>query len=134
MTEFHRILVGGSRGWTNRRIVYDTLRAYMAQVLLQPGSHRFVIVHGGARGADELAGAFANKAQVSEEVHFPKWSQGKQAGHIRNRQMVNAGAEVYIAFWDGSSPGTRGMIDLALAAGIPTWIVSPDGEREVRDA
>lgn len=130
----HRILVSGSRGWTNRRLVYDTLRSYMAQVLLQPGAHRFIIVHGGARGADEMAGQFANKADVSEEVHFAKWSQhGKRAGFLRNQQMVARGAEVHISFWDGESVGTKSTIDLSIAAGIPTWIVSPDGEREVRD-
>ncbi len=42
------------------------------------------------------------------------------AGMARNAWMAAYGTHL-VAFWDGKSPGTRGMIRLAEACGLPVW-------------
>ena len=62
-------------------------------------------------------------------MRFPAdWKvYGKQAGPVRNRQMLNYAKEeqgALLAFWDGKSRGTKNMIDIAKDAGIIVKVVS----------
>lgn len=71
------------------------------------------IVSGGANGADKLGEQFAKKYKISLSVHKPQWDiYGKRAGFVRNKEIVDQSDEI-IAFWDGSSPGTKNTINLA---------------------
>jgi hypothetical protein len=40
---------------------------------------------------------------------------------------LELGVSEVIAFWDGTSPGTGGMIDMARARGLPTTVHYPNG-------
>jgi len=88
---------------------------------------RFVVVHGCAAGADKAADEFVLEARSELVVHerYPAdWvKHGKAAGMIRNREMARAGADLCLAFWDGLSKGTAGMISEAVRAGIPVRII-----------
>lgn len=76
------------------------------------------VFHGNARGADQMAHAWAGA--VIGVSCFPtpaQWSKhGKSAGPIRNRQMLGQGIDLVIAFPGGR--GTADMIRQAQAAGV----------------
>lgn len=120
ITRRPRILVTGNRHFTNT----DTVRSALLQALAQYGNldapHLSTLVHGGAPGADTTAQSVARELGMTIEVHPAQWSAlGKKAGPIRNQEMVNAGADVCLAFPVGDSRGTRGCMAMAERAGIP---------------
>ena len=52
----------------------------------------------------------------------PDWAKfGKAAGPIRNKTMAENG-DALIAVWDGTSRGTKSMIDLAQKLGLKVFI------------
>lgn len=120
-----RILVTGSREWSSvlrmRTIIRGILNEYGNDVM---------IVHGDARGADRLAAQIAAYWGAKTEAHPADWKQhGKAAGFIRNQQMVNAGADLALAFFVVGAPcrGTRDCQRRAVAAGIPVRTFSNVG-------
>ena len=82
-----------------------------------------VIVHGGYRGADKLAGEWAHANGVDVEVHRADWNtHGRRAGYLRNAEMVRRGADVCHAFMVGEAVGTRMTMAMATKAGIPVVV------------
>ena len=120
-----RILVCGSRTWTDAGLVHETLDSYSLQ-----GAEPVVIIEGGARGADTLAGEEALRRGWAVEV-FPvtdaMWrAQGRAAGPMRNEEMLRSGRpDLVLAFTDDleGSKGTRSMVTLAVMARVPTVLV-----------
>lgn len=113
-----RIIVCGSRGWSDRHRIADRL------FHLPTDS---TIVHGNAKGADRIAHQEAEKLGLLVEPHPADWeTHGKRAGPIRNWEMAEAGADLCIAFWDGKSHGTAHMVEAARASGIPVEIEHVD--------
>ncbi len=110
-----RVLVCGSRNWTNAALISTYLQNIGATL----------IIHGNARGADRLAGQSASQLNIPVEVYPADWDRyGKRAGFIRNREMLEEGKpDLVLAFWDGYSNGTRNMIELAEGAKIPTLVI-----------
>lgn len=115
MTGVSRILVTGSRDWTDRAVVEHALGTALR--LFRP----IVIVHGGCpTGADRMAWEWAWRAGVPCEVWPAEWAaHGRAAGPIRNAQMVAAGARFCLAFPLPGSRGTEDCVRRAEAAGIP---------------
>ena len=81
------------------------------------------IISGGAPGVDEVAVTAAKLAGMPKpHVFEANWKRhGKQAGHIRNDQIIaflveNGGG--LTAFWDGKSSGTSSIITKAIKAGV----------------
>ncbi|MHB1524969.1 MAG: DUF2493 domain-containing protein [Candidatus Dormibacteria bacterium] len=118
MTSPQRVLICGSRVWTDR----VAIEAVVAQMPL--GS---VVIVGGATGADTLAEVAARAAGLQCEVYPADWGlYGRRAGPIRNRAMLREGRpDVVVAFhadlW--GSRGTADMVRVAQAAGLPVWLV-----------
>jgi hypothetical protein len=81
------------------------------------------IAHGGAAGADSLAGAWAAKWGIPTEVYRADWNQhGRSAGPLRNQKMLDDfRPDGVVAFTGGA--GTRHMVSIARAAGVPVWEV-----------
>jgi YspA, cpYpsA-related SLOG family len=119
-----RVLVCGSRTWTDwaavRRAVFD-------ESLILPWDAN-TIIHGGAIGADSIAGCIAKELGCKIELYLPDWEKyGKSAGIYRNQQMVLDGKpDKVIAFWDGVSRGTKHMVSFAAVHNIPVQIVRPE--------
>ncbi len=113
-----RVVICGSRHWIDSDAIQDRV------CLLPAGS---VVIHGGACGADALAGRWA-QFYGHDEVVFPAdWEgNGKAAGPMRNQRMVDDGRpDRVIAFrLAGRSPGTDDMIRRAVRAGIPVEVVT----------
>lgn len=99
-----KLLVAGSRGWKDFSTMKGVLFARLKQGPID------LIISGGAKGPDTYAIVFVNDLKIDVKVFKPDWSLGRGAGHIRNRDMAKEADEL-IAFWDGHSPGTEGMID-----------------------
>ena len=106
--------VAGSRDVTDVRQLHAAL--------IECGWIPTVIVSGGARGADRLGEIWAEQIGLPLEIYPADWDRhGKSAGHKRNAEMA-AVAEALIALWDGQSPGTAGMIDLARRKGLRVFV------------
>lgn len=126
-----RILITGSRTWTDAGMVAQAIDAAIAEF----GADDITVVHGACPlGADRMAGAYvedmagwydnANKRLV-EERHPADWTRlGKRAGFVRNAEMVKLGADVCLAFIRDGSRGASHTAGLAEKAGIATrrWI------------
>lgn len=116
-----RILITGSRDYTD----YDNMKDSILEVVhtANTDASDVCIVHGGASGADYLAGEIARELGFSEEVHYADWKNlGKKAGPLRNQKMVDLGADICLAFPLGKSFGTRNCVKLAKKAGIQTIV------------
>jgi len=106
-----RILVTGSRDWTDREAVG---RALDKAAPIDPVD-RIVVVHGGARGTDLVAHYWATKWGWITEAH-PAGSDPK----ARNQRMVDLGADVCLAFATRWASGTGHCARAARRAGIRT--------------
>jgi hypothetical protein len=126
-----RVLVTGSRTWTDVALVWGVLDAY-CRTMVEPG-RPVVLVHGRALGADRQADAWARRRGVQREPH-PFFSHlGRAGGHARNGHMVSLGADVCLAFIRAGSDGATGCARLAHRAGISTLVWRdrcPDPDRQ----
>ena len=115
----YRILVTGSRDWTDRSTVYGALADVVREL---PADREVVIVHGACpTGADYMAHYWARGYGASVDAHPANWQlEGKRAGFIRNARMVNLGADLCLAFIKNGSRGASHTAALAEQAGIPT--------------
>jgi len=84
----------------------------------------FVIISGGAPGADTLALEWASTYGIPTIEMEANWGfYSKAAGGIRNEWMLKwAQPDLVIAFPGG--PGTRNMIHAAMDKGIPIYNAS----------
>jgi predicted Rossmann-fold nucleotide-binding protein len=114
-----RVLVCGGRHFSDRGQVYGVLDRLHAEHAFQ------TLIHGAARGADSLAGAWAESRYVAAQAFPADWQRyGVSAGHIRNTQMLLDGQpDLVVAFPGG--PGTANMIKQAMAARIRVVEVEP---------
>jgi hypothetical protein len=132
-----RILITGSRNWTDRQ----TLCQVLLDLCWDLDKSVPVIVHGAAPGADSLAAWWANATGRKSEAHPADWERacdnnchhkprtknGKpycpMAGHLRNQKMVDLGADICLAFPMPGSRGTWDCVRRAEQAGIPVKII-----------
>lgn len=81
----------------------------------------YVLIHGGARGADMLAhqwAFFQGCAVIRMDANWDYY--GKRAGSLRNEWMLKyAKPDLVIAFPGGT--GTKNMIDSATKAGVQVY-------------
>ena len=112
-----KVIIAGSRNFN----VYNLLRKSCDNLLTQ--FTNIEIVSGNARGADKLGERYAREKGYDIKEFPANWNLGKSAGYIRNDEMAQY-ADMLIAFWDGTSRGTKHMIDLANKRGIKVEIVN----------
>lgn len=111
---YNRILITGSRDFADWSWMLDVLT--YAKSKSAPDA---LLIHGDARGADTLAKMTWEGFGMPHKPFPADWNQyGKAAGHIRNKAMVDFGADICLAFPIGESKGTRGCMKLAEKAGI----------------
>ncbi len=116
------ILVCGSRDWRATRHIREILEHY------DPATT--ILVHGAARGADQLAEKVALELGWNlENIHpYPAdWTRyGNGAGPIRNQTMLDSEpiSQVYALRLNGTSRGTDDMIRRARASSIPVTVIT----------
>ena len=120
-----RVLVCGGRDYSDRERVWRTLDELLIpdDDMLPVGAN--TLIHGGARGADLLADAWAVANWVDIDMYPADWkAYGKAAGAIRNQQMLDRGSpDLVVAFPGGR--GTADMVRRARKAGVPVREIAP---------
>lgn len=112
-----RIIVAGGRDFNDPVLMNQKLSA------LTKNLKKFLIITGGAEGADRLAENWAFHHMVPYAIFHPDWKKnGAKAGFLRNLEMAKQ-ADAVIAFWDGASKGTKHMIDIAEKRNLKLRIV-----------
>ena len=115
-------VVTGSRDWTNRYKIYDSL------IKVNP----YMVIHGGARGADSIAGEWCNDSgKICLQVPALWEFHGRAAGNIRNVQMLEIAKAIaeyknqsllLLAFPLSHSIGTFNCIKSAQSMGIEVHV------------
>jgi hypothetical protein len=118
-----RVLVCGGRDYRDRVELFACMDA------LHKSNPISCIIHGGAKGADSLAGKWASERGIHCEVFPADWRfYGRSAGPIRNQEMLTIGRpDLVVAFPGGR--GTANMVRRADDADVPV-IELRDGNRE----
>ncbi|HZB28958.1 MAG TPA: DUF2493 domain-containing protein [Streptosporangiaceae bacterium] len=133
----YRIVITGSRTWTDKGRLWDCLddAVYQSGYELRD----VILVHGACpRGADAMADEWAQEYAIKAEPHPADWREhGRRAGFLRNAHMVGLGADLCLAFINPCTdrrchqPGTHGThgathcANAAERAGIPTRKYTP---------
>lgn len=125
-----RVLVTGARDWTNRILAQQELNL---QMFHPDSSDGLIIVNGMAeRGLDKIAHQWylthASK-WVHEDPHPANWKLGHFAGHFRNQEMVDSGADICLAFSRPGSTGTWDCARRAEKAGIPVSVFTDPADK-----
>ena len=115
------VAIVGSRRYPNE----DQVRRFVRR--LPKGT---TVVSGGAAGVDWWAEDEARRLGLAVKIFKAAWTAwGPYAGKVRNAEVVAFSDEV-VAFWDGSSRGTRDTIDKTLATDKHLKIFRPDDDVE----
>ncbi len=94
-----KVAIIGSRG-----LQVNNLEKYLPSNISE-------IVLGGAKGIDCCAAKFAKENKIKLTEFLPEYEiYGRSAPLKRNLQIIDY-ADIVLAFWDGSSRGTKFVID-----------------------
>ena len=131
-----RILICGDRDWgksddkswySGDRLDDEALMWHILKYLISCYTRSGTIVlHGGARGADEMAGRLAEDYGVHTARIKALWASfGKGAGPMRNRVMAEFAPDLVVAFHRNieESSGTADMLTVAEEEGIDYFLV-----------
>jgi len=123
-------------GWWKRRVYRERAALYDCLYRISPKTeecphgnwmpHNVTIIHGGAKGADQIGEDWAISNWQSILVFPADWStHGKKAGVLRNTEMLREGKpDVVVAAKGGK--GTGHMISIAKKAKvrvIRVWVM-----------
>lgn len=116
-----RVIVCGCKDFKDRDFCFSKLDEIL------PGYDNPEIVSGHAKGADAFGEDYAKQHSLPLQIFPAEWNRyGRAAGPIRNRAMLQYALEkkpLIIAFWNGTSRGTKNMISQAEKAGAEVKIV-----------
>lgn len=131
-----RVLICGSRDWTDEEAIFTVLDGLAENFNCKKmDDAEFVVIEGGARGADHQAqqwwqctSRLGCGCRPYHEQYPANWDRyGKAAGPIRNKQMLEEGKpDVVWAFTNkplSESRGTANMVKQAKEAGLPVYVV-----------
>lgn len=119
------LLVCGGRNFSDEEL----MRQWLSN--LQPSS----IIHGGASGADSLAGSVAAAMGLPVTVYSANWKEyGRAAGPLRNQAMIAALHNAAKGGWTVkvlAMPGGRGTADMVKRATEAKFeVVGPGVEQQ----
>lgn len=116
----YRVIVAGSRGFFEYDLMSRELDKLFNESKEFAGSD-VKIISGMADGADSLAIRYADERKLTKILFPANWKRfSRVAGFLRNEDMLSVATHL-VVFWDGKSSGTRHMIEIAKAKGIPVW-------------
>jgi hypothetical protein len=117
------VVVTGSREWNDRGRIEQALER-----LVSKHGTDITLINGTARGADRLCAAVAHEIGMHVVDMPADWDKyGRGAGFIRNAAMLDEQPDLVLAFWDGSSKGTKHTIDEARKRGLNVCVCTPEG-------
>lgn len=123
-----RILITGSRDWPVSEFnmiyiaIYQTIAGYLSK---GETKETITIIHGACpTGADLMADNLCRAWGANIERYPADWdSYGKKAGYLRNKQMVETGVDICLAFVYNKSKGASNTVSLCRERGIPIILV-----------
>jgi len=109
-----KLVIAGSRSFKDYEFLKETMTA-MKDIT--------EVISGGAIGADKLGEKWAKESKIPLRKMAADWDMyGKRAGFIRNNEMGMYCDEAII-FWDGTSKGSKNMIDVMKRFNKPYKVV-----------
>lgn len=120
-----RVLITGSRDWQHAGTIAGAFDYYVSS---RYGDFEIILVSGACpTGADKMCEEEAARRGWKVERHPADWKRhGKKAGFMRNREMVDLGADICLAFCRNNSAGTMMTYNLAQHALIPAHLYRDD--------
>lgn len=108
-----KVAVIGSRG-----LQVAHLEAYLPEDVTE-------IVSGGARGIDTCARTYAHSHQIKLTEFLPEYDKYGRAAPLKRNISIIEYADLVLAFWDGTSHGTKFVIDNCKKRRIPVKVYVP---------
>lgn len=118
-----KLLICGGREYQDYPHLHQKIDQFRKYIKDNFGQDLGSIIHGGAKGADTLAGKYALDNQLKHQVFPAQWDlHGKSAGPKRNAEMLAQDPHYVIGFFGGT--GTKHMVNIAKAKGTMTWHIT----------
>ena len=115
-----RCIIAGSRTITQNK--------YLLEAIKCSGFTISEIVSGTANGADKLGEQYANDHSIPIKQFYPNYNKYRRiAPIVRNSEMSKYG-DCLIALWNGTSKGTKNMINLMVKLKKPVYVHICGGE------
>ena len=111
-----RVAVIGSRG-----LMVDDLGKYLPDNVTE-------IVSGGASGVDSCARSYAQTHGIKLTEFLPEYEKFGRSAPLKRNITIIENADLVLAFWDGTSHGTKFVIDNCKKMGVPVKIFMPNRE------
>ena len=114
-----KILICGDRHWANKKVMKKVM-----DIWVKEGD---TLIHGGAKGADNMSGLIGKDIGCNIKVFPANWKEyGRSAGPIRNREMLRENPDIIIGFHNdiNKSKGTKDMLNIGKKNMIDTYIVT----------
>lgn len=112
------VIICGGRDFDNREMLFARLDDFHQHTVKITR-----LIHGGARGADTLAGEWATARGVEAIACPANWKQhGRGAGPIRNQKMLDENNVAWVIAFQGGR-GTADMTRRARRSSVSTWVV-----------
>jgi len=112
------IVVTGSRTWRDKGLLVKTLDDLHVRYTVEG------IIHGGATGADTMAGQWAQQRGLPEIIIPYASAYGKGGGAVRNSWLLQFGApDLVLAFPTAESVGTWNCVTQAKQRGLNIRII-----------
>lgn len=105
-----KVAVIGSRG-----LQVDDLEQYLPEDTTE-------IISGGARGIDACAKEYALRHGLKLTEYLPEYGRYRRAAPLKRNIKIIEAADLVLAFWDGTSKGTKYVIDNCKKRNIPVEI------------
>ena len=102
----------------SRNLKVDDLGKYLPEGVTE-------IVSGGARGVDTCAREYALANGIKLTEFLPEYDKYGRGAPLRRNITIIEYADLVLAFWDGSSRGTKYVIDNCKKRGIPVEVYVP---------
>ncbi len=106
-----KVAVIGSRGLT-----VEDLGKYLPEGTTE-------IVSGGARGVDTCAREYAVSHGVKFTEFLPEYERYGRGAPLKRNITIIQNSEIVLAFWDGSSRGTKFVIDKCREMGVEVKVI-----------
>ena len=102
----------------SRSLQIDDLGKYLPDSVTE-------IVSGGARGVDASAREYAVAHGIKLTELLPEYDKYGRVAPLHRNVTIIENADLVLAFWDGSSHGTRFVIEKCKELGVPVKVYYP---------
>lgn len=83
------------------------------------------IISGGAKGVDTSAREYAIVNRIKLTEFLPEYSKYGRGAPLKRNITIIENADLVLAFWDGTSKGTKYVIDQCRKRNIPIKVFKP---------